>query len=50
MNRKEKEEIKNNQPINDFISERRENTLNKIKRRDKRKGNCKERERIWRLH
>lgn len=44
MNRKEKEEIKKNQPINEFKTERREKTLNKIKRRDQRKENWKERE------
>lgn len=44
MNRKEKEEIKKNQPINEFKTERREKTLNKIKRRDKRKENWKERQ------
>ncbi len=46
MNRKEKEEIKNNYPINDFKTERRENTLHQIKRRDKRKENLKERENL----
>lgn len=44
MNRKEKEEIKKNQPINEFKTERREKTLNKIKRRDRR------RDRVWLLH
>lgn len=33
MNRKEKDEIKKNQPINEFKTERREKTLNKIKKK-----------------
>lgn len=33
MNRKEKEEIKKNQPINEFKTERMEKTLNTVKKR-----------------